>query len=119
MELKDLVRTWFRKWETGDFQDIPISENFRHTSPFGTICGKKEYLKLVEANKDKFLGHRFVIHDEIYEHDKACVRYTAMQGDNSYEVSEWYFPEGGLIGEIIAHFNIAAEIPANRKLSTS
>ncbi|HMB63152.1 MAG TPA: nuclear transport factor 2 family protein [Eudoraea sp.] len=119
MEIKDLVRTWFRKWETGDFQNIPISENFRHTSPFGTIEGKKEYLKLVEANKDKFLGHRFVIHDEIYGQDKACVRYTAIHGDTSYEVSEWYFPERGLIGEIIAHFNIATEIPANRKLTTS
>jgi hypothetical protein len=50
MNLKELVRKWFDKWEEGDFYNLPITGNFKHTSPFGTINGKEEYIKLVEAN---------------------------------------------------------------------
>jgi len=67
MDVKELVRAWYEKWEEGDFHNLPLAENFKHTSPFGTIDGKDEYLNLVGANRDKFLGHRFELHDEIYE----------------------------------------------------
>lgn len=117
MSTKDLVRQWFQKWETGDFLRLPISENFRHTSPYGIISGKKEYISLVEANKDKFLGHRFELHDELYERNKACVRYTAIQGDFRLDVSEWHFVKDGLIEEIAAYYNIPGEIRDDRKLS--
>jgi hypothetical protein len=42
MNSKTLVEEWFSKWGTGDFTNLPITENFKHTSPFGTINGKKE-----------------------------------------------------------------------------
>lgn len=118
MDLKELVKRWFTNWEEGDFRDLPISENFKHTSPFGTISGKKDYLKLVEANKDKFLGYRFKIYDEIYDKDKGCVRYTAIQGDFTLDVSEWYYAKNELIEEIIAYYHIG-EIRGDRKLSNS
>lgn len=118
MNLKKLVKKWFEKWKEGDFHDLPISENFKHTSPFGTINGKKEYIALVEANKDKFLGYRFEIHDEIYDMDKACVRYTAIQGDFNLDVSEWYYAKNDLIEKIVAYYHIG-EIRDKRKLSNS
>lgn len=117
MPLRSLVKEWFRKWEEGDFPDLPISDNFKHTSPYGTISGKKEYINLIEANKDKFLGHRFVIHNEIYEKDIACVRYTAIKGNFKLDVSEWYFQSKGQINEIVAYYNIEGEISDERKLS--
>jgi hypothetical protein len=116
MDLKELVKKWFDKWEEGDFYNLPITENFKHTSPFGTINGKKVYISLVEANKDKFLGYRFEIHDEIYEKEKACVRYTAIQGDFNLDVSEWYFASNNLIEEIAAYYHIG-EVRDDRKLS--
>lgn len=117
MKLKTLVESWFEKWETGDILSLPISENFQHISPYGTIKGKKEYLSLVQANKDKFLGHRFERYDHLFEKDRACVRYKATQGNFSLEVSEWYYPEKDLIGKIIAYYNIDGEISEERKLS--
>jgi len=115
-EVKNLVYNWFEKWKEGDFYNLPISENFKHTSPFGTIDGKEAYIKLVEANKEKFLGYNFEIHDEIYETEKACVRYTATQGDFKLDVSEWYYIKDKLIENIIAHYHIG-EIREDRKLS--
>lgn len=116
MELKRLIKTWFDKWKEGDFLNLPISENFRHTSPFGTIDGKKEYIKLVEENKGKFLGYKFELQDGIYDNDRACVRYTAEQGDFKLKVSEWYYIKNDLIEEIIAYYHIG-EIRDDRKLS--
>ncbi|WP_420602352.1 nuclear transport factor 2 family protein [Flagellimonas sp.] len=116
MELKKLVEIWFDKWENGDFNNLPISDNFKHTSPFGTIEGKKAYLDLVTENKDKFLGYVFELHGGIYENNKACVRYTAKQGENfSLDVSEWYYVEGNQIQEIIAYYHIG-DIREERKL---
>lgn len=115
MELKKLVDTWFAKWAAGDFMNLPVSENFQHTSPFGTIDSKAAYLDLVTANKDKFLGYRFQIHEGIFEGNKGCVRYTATQGDFKLEVSEWYYAKDGLIESIIAHYHIG-EIRQDRQL---
>ncbi len=118
METKELVRKWFEKWEEGDFLGLPISESFKHTSPFGTIDGKKQYIDLVQANKNKFLGYRFEMHDEIFEGDRGCVRYTAIQGDFKLDVSEWYFVKDDVIEEIIAYYHIG-EVREDRKLANS
>lgn len=116
MKSEKLVKIWFDKWDQGDFLNLPISENFKHSSPFGTIDGKKAYLDLVRENEDKFLGYIFEIHDGIYEKDRACVRYTARQGKEfTLDVSEWYYINSNLIEEIIAYYHIG-EIREERKL---
>ena len=107
MDTKQLVRTWFRKWEAGDFYHLPVADNFKHTSPYGIIEGKNDYLNLIEANRDKFLGHHFEIHDELYHEDRACVRYSAIQDDF----------RDGLIVEVVAYYNIPGDISEERNLS--
>ena len=114
--MKELVKEWFEKWETGDFHQLPVTDDFEHTSPFGTTKGKKVYLEQVEMNRDKFLGYAFEIHDLICEADKACVRYTAIQGDFRLDVSEWHFRRDRLIEKIIAYYHIG-EIREDRKLN--
>ena len=116
MKLEELVKNWFEKWRNGDYLNLPISKNFKHTSPFGTIDGKQTYLDLVKENEDKFLGQTFDLHDAIYEKDRACVRYTAKQGkDFSLDVSEWYYVKDNLIEEIVAYYHIG-EIRDERQL---
>ena len=117
MEIMDLVNVWFERWENGEFMNLPISENFTHTSPYGTIEGKKAYIDLIVVNIDKFLGHRFEIHDVIYENNKACVRYTAVKENFSLDVSEWHYVKEGEIEKIVAYYNIEGEISEDRKLS--
>ena len=113
--MKKIVDNWFDTWRKGDFRALPITEDFSHTSPFGTIRGKENYLKLVEENQRKFMGYTFNIHDEIYDNNKACVRYTGAQGDFNLDVSEWYYFRGSLIKRIIAYYHIG-EIREERKL---
>ncbi|MCX2679649.1 nuclear transport factor 2 family protein [Galbibacter sp. EGI 63066] len=116
MNSEILVKEWFDKWEKGNYFDLPISENFRHISPFGTINGKQAYLDLVKKNEDKFLNQTFEIHDGIYEDDRACVRYTTKQGnDFTLDVSEWYYFKDHLIKKVIAYYHIG-KIRDERKL---
>ncbi|MGW9686471.1 nuclear transport factor 2 family protein [Flagellimonas sp. 2504JD1-5] len=116
MEINKLIQQWFAQWEKGDFLNLPITDNFKHTSPFGTINGKETYIKLVQENRDKFLGYKFEIHDAIYASSKACVRYSAKQGnDFNLDVSEWYYIKDGLIEEIFAYYHIG-EINIERKI---
>lgn len=116
MKTEQLIKSWFAKWGEGHYHQLPLSASFKHTSPFGTIDGKDAYLDLVEQNQDKFLGYSFEIHDAIYEENKACVRYTARQGEDfKLDVSEWYYIKDGLIEEIMAYYHIG-EIRDERKL---
>ena len=116
MNTRELVQKWFDVWTSGDFENIPVTDDFTHISPYGTIKGKSAYLDLVRANQDKFLGHEFIIHDEIYENEKACIWYTAFKGDFQLQVSEWHYVEDGFIQKIVAHYNIEGEISPDRQL---
>ena len=50
----------------------------------------------------------------MYEHDMACVRYTAKQNpDFSLDVSEWYYVKDNLIEKVIAYYHIG-EIKGER-----
>lgn len=118
MDSKMIVKKWFDCWKDGHYYDLPITGNFQHTSPFGTINGKDEYLNIVKSNLEKFLGYSFDIKDEIYGNESACVRYKAVQNDFSLDVSEWYYFDNGLIEKIFSYYHIG-EIRDARKLSQS
>ena len=114
---KEIMEKWFELWEKGDFLNLPITEDFKHTSPFGTISGKSNYLDIVKANRDKFLGYTFNIHDSLYGEHKACVRYTGLQNNFRVDVSEWYTFKGNLISEVHSYYHIG-EIKEDRVLDT-
>ncbi len=116
MNIKDIIQLWFTKWGKNDILNLPISDTFSHTSPFGTINGKAEYLKIIEANKDKFLGYTFEIHDAIYETNRACVRYVARQDEEfRLDITEWYYCNDDLIEKIVSYYHIG-EIREDRKI---
>jgi hypothetical protein len=104
--LEDLVTTWFEKWSTGDYRSLPLAREFTHTSPYGTIEGREAYLSIVADNEEQFLGFEFQILDQLYDANKACVRYTARSGDHALEASEWFFGDGEKISSIISYYNI-------------
>ena len=115
MTIEQLVKNWFQLWEEGRFEHLPLTKNFTHTSPFGIIQGKEQYLDLVKENQDKFLGHHFEILDSIYEEDRACVRYVAKQDDFQLEVSEWHYMKEGLIDKVVAYYHVG-DIREDRQL---
>ena len=116
MDSEAAAMKWFEIWQKGNFKDLPLTDDFSHTSPYGTIDSKATYLQIVMANKDKFLGHKFEIHDAMYSENKASIRYTAIKEDFRLDVSEWHYTRDGLIEKIVAYYNIEGEISESRKL---
>ena len=114
MDIRELVHSWFEIWKTGDFESLPLAENFSHTSPYGTIKSKAEYFALAHANRDTFLGNTFEIHEMLFDQHKACVRYTMRSPTGTLEVSEWIYEANGLIAKIIAYYNLEEERKAGR-----
>ena len=48
---KELVEKWFSSWQSEKYKEIPITDDFKHTSPFGTIDGKQAYFDLIKENE--------------------------------------------------------------------
>ena len=117
MDLQKLVKFWFTKWEEGDFENIPIEDNFIHISPYGKIDSKTAYLNMVRSNKEAFLGGKFEIHDEIYDENVASVTYTIRKGEFSMEVSEWFFKGKDNIQLIKSYYNVNENISYEKNFS--
>ena len=114
MSIQELVNRWFDLWKTGDFESLPLAESFTHTSPYGKVEGKENYLDLARANQEAFTGNTFDIHDTLFGDHHACIRYTMISPTGTLEVSEWIYEEDGLIVEIIAYYNLEEERQAGR-----
>ncbi len=116
--VKEICAKWFDCWETGDFENLPISEDFEHCSPYGTIIGRDTYLDLVRANRAKFLENKIQIEDDIYFEDKAAFRYKIHNTAEHFEmeVSEWIYVKDGLIQRIHAYYQVG-DIPEERELN--
>lgn len=113
VEVHPVIKKWLSCWETGNLDDLPILDCFRHTSPFGTIETKKRYLEIVEKNKSDFLGNTLTVINQIKEGDQVCVQFEQKNANSGLEmvVCEWYTLEGDQIREIRSFYNIGdAEI---------
>ena len=115
MNAKDLTEKWFEVWAAGDIENLPLTQNFKHTSPYGVIETKETYMKIVRQNKHLFLGNTYEIHDIIGLGNKACVRYTVHSPSHTLQVSEWIYSKNNLISEIVAYYNIQEDKAGGRE----
>jgi hypothetical protein len=103
------VARWFACWNSGDTDDLPITDDFRHTSPFGTIETKARYLEVVNKNRDAFLGNRLTVLRQIVDGNNVCVQFRQTREDDpdfEMTVCEWYVLDGDRIKEIESVYNI-------------
>lgn len=108
VEVHPVVKKWLSCWQTGELKALPISDDFCHTSPFGTIESKERYLEIVEKNKADFLGNSLTVMDQIKEDNRVCVQFEQKNANTGLEmtVCEWYTLEGDQIKEIRSFYNI-------------
>ncbi|HSM32245.1 MAG TPA: nuclear transport factor 2 family protein [Woeseiaceae bacterium] len=103
------VARWFACWNTGPIDDLPITDDFRHTSPFGTIESRARYLEIVNRNRDQFLGNRLAVLRQIVDGNDVCVQFRQTRDDDpdfEMTVREWYVLDGDRIREIESFYNI-------------
>lgn len=78
---RNLVDEWFGAFEEKDISILEraLGEGFVHSSPFGEIKGKGEYLDLIRNNTEAFFSPTIEIQDVIEGDDKFAVRYLVNQ----------------------------------------
>jgi len=106
--LHPVVAKWFSCWESGKTEELPISEDFSHTSPFGTIHPKSRYMDIVNKNKKDFLGNTLTVTKQIREGNNVCVQFEQKNSNTGLEmtVCEWYIINGDEIIEIRSFYNV-------------
>jgi SnoaL-like domain len=100
----DLARTWLRAWDTGDLSLLRLAPDFVHTSPFGRIEGREEYLRIVEPMSRKSVV-AIRVKDVIEGDGKAAIAYELETSAGTVEACDWIFVENGLIREINAYYD--------------
>ena len=103
------VARWFTCWSSGVIDDLPITDDFRHTSPFGTIESKSRYLEIVNKNRESFLGNKLTVLKHIVDGNDVCVQFRQTRDDDpefEMNVCEWYVVDGDRIREIQSFYNI-------------
>ena len=103
------VAKWFACWNSGAVDELPITDDFRHTSPFGTIETKSRYLEIVNRNRESFLGKKLTVLKQIDDGSSVCVQFRQTREDDpEFEmiVCEWYGLDGDQITEIESFYNI-------------
>ena len=45
---EELAKAWIEGWIAGKPEDIPLAEEFTHSSPFGVVSGRTKYLEWVK-----------------------------------------------------------------------
>ncbi len=103
------VAEWFSCWNTGDVDNLPITDDFRHTSPFGTIETKAAYLEIVDKNREAFLGNTLTLLKQVVDGNNVCVQFQQTRDDDpdfEMTVCEWYVLDGDRIKEIESFYNI-------------
>lgn len=102
----DLARSWLRAWDTGDLSLLRLAEDFVHTSPFGRIEGREEYLRIVEPmSKKSTVG--ITVTDVIEAEDRAAIAYELETTAGVVQACDWIFVEDGLIREVRAYYDSA------------
>lgn len=112
-KIDPVVEKWISCWETGNIDELPITDDFKHSSPFGIIKTKQRYLEVVEKNRKDFLGNQLTFIKQIKENNRVCVQFEQKNTNTGLEmlVCEWYVLEGDKIKEINSFYNVGnAEI---------
>lgn len=99
----ELVRAYLEAIVRKDFESLPLAEYVRHSSPFGTIENKKDFVeacKLIVAQTKAIEIKR-----EITDGDTVCMHYEAVASGKRMPMTEWFTIKNGLITDIKVYFD--------------
>lgn len=101
---ESLARTWLEYWNEGTPDDIPLAENFKHTSPFGCVEGRQKYLdwvKPLSARNTVDLKIQRIISDR----NQAVVHFEMETPSGKIPVVDWIVVSGDEIVEIQSFYD--------------
>ena len=103
-EAARLARTWITCWNQGRPLDIPLAEDFTHTSPLGVIAGRKTYLdKIIPMSAKNVVDLR--IRAILSSEGQAAIWFEMETENGVVQVCDWLQTENGEIKAINAFYD--------------
>ena len=113
-ETERLARAWIEGWQRGEPDEIPLAQDFIHTSPLGVINGRDDYLEQTKPLAAKNVVSLDII-DVVAGEGRAAIIYTAATPNGKMDACDWVECRGGKITAVTAYYD-ATHIP-HREIS--
>ena len=85
---ESLARLWIECWNQSRPDDIPLAENFVHTSPFGRVEGREVYLEWVKPLAAQNVA-QLDIQRSMGTDDEAVVHFEMTTPTGVISVCDW------------------------------
>jgi hypothetical protein len=99
-----LARIWIEGWIAGKPDDIPLAENFTHSSPFGTVSGREKYLEWVKPLADKNVAALKIL-KTVGEEDEAAMWFEMKTPNSVVQCCDWVQTKDGRIVAINSFYD--------------
>lgn len=99
-----LAITWIDLWNKGQPEAIPLAETFAHTSPFGRIEGRENYLEKVKPMAKRNVTSLNVVRT-LARSNQAVIHFEMQTPKGTIQVCDWITVEGDHISEIHSFYD--------------
>ena len=103
-EAEKLARTWIEMWQAGTPDDIPLAENFVHTSPFGRLEGREFYLETIKPASKKNVAELKILKTLGNDHE-AVIQFEMYTAGGMIPCCDWVMVEGDQITAIHSFYD--------------
>lgn len=104
MTAEELARLWIERWNAGDPDSIPLAEEFKHTSPFGCVEGREEYLEWVKPLAARNVAGLRIVRT-LGSADEAVIHFEMETPQGPVQVCDWVVARDGEIKEIHSFYD--------------
>ena len=101
---RHLAHLWIDAWNRGEPESIPLAETFVHTSPFGRIEGRANYLEKTKPVAQRNVTALTVL-ETIATSEAAAILYDVQTPTGTLQACDWVFIEGETIVEIRSFYD--------------
>lgn len=105
---KALAQGWIEAWQRQDYAWLKkqLSDNFFHTSPFGTLAGREHYLSVVIPLASKSV-QKLSIEKVIEDGDDAAIWFVNHTANGEIASCDWLTTSNGQIISVQSFYDTA------------
>jgi len=103
-DAEKLARIWIESWIAGKPDEIPLAKDFTHSSPFGTVSGRKKYLEWVKPLADKNVASLKIL-KTVGKDNEAAIWFEMKTPNSVVQCCDWVQTKDGEIVSINSFYD--------------
>lgn len=103
-EPEKLARAWIDGWNAGKPDEVPLASEFKHSSPFGVVKGRKKYLEWVKPLAAKNVTSLKII-KTLGGDNEAAIWFEMMTPNGLVQCCDWVQVENGKIIAVTSFYD--------------